>query len=372
MGRNVKCHRGRSGAQWGGELEAGTGRRRPTPTAGPGGAEPPRSSPADLRGTDGRTGGRTGPQGRGQCSCQAPCQPLPRLGPGPRSLRPPGRPLPPWGRRLVLGAGGRGGFRSSARSPGAGRGTPLRGPPRGGSSGAFPGWPEAPVPRPSRPVPTGGGGGGSGRGARGSAGTLPVRSRASAPGAGPGCGCRVGRAAPAPRANHSQATPGRPGGSRPPAPPYLPRAGPASRLAPPRPAGRPGPGSAAPRRASPRRASLLRAGPGRAGPRLASPRPAPGGRVPGCAAPAGPSARSPLRAPGLAGRAAGVAAPTCSEVHGAGAAGARLLSRRLAEWEQPRLRGALISPSARPTRRFFSLGFGFFFRCGTFCKLFFF
>lgn len=35
---------------------------------------------------------------------------------------------------------------------------------------------------------------------------------------------------------------------------------------------------------------------------------------------------------------------------------------------------ALIIPSARPTRRFFSLGFGFFFffRCGTFCKLFFF
>lgn len=33
---------------------------------------------------------------------------------------------------------------------------------------------------------------------------------------------------------------------------------------------------------------------------------------------------------------------------------------------------ALIIPSARPTRRFFSLGFAFFFRCGTFCKLFFF
>ena len=33
---------------------------------------------------------------------------------------------------------------------------------------------------------------------------------------------------------------------------------------------------------------------------------------------------------------------------------------------------ALIIPSARPTRRFFSLGFAFFFRWGTFCKLFFF
>lgn len=115
---------------------------------------------------------------------------------------------------------------------------------------------------------------------------------------------------------------------------------------------RPAPSRGRPAVPPPARAPLAGAAPGSpARPRLGTPRGKDGNRI--------------SRLPGGGGgRGLGRLAPTCSEVHGAGgrAGRARLLSRRLAEWEgEPRLRRSFNNPIRQAHSQVFFVRFRIFF-----------